>query len=100
MGGVKGDITNLEIEKAFSKFGQVKKVQIVNDVITKQRIGFSFVNFYEISSCERAIKAGKVFIRGNRLNIKRCKPNLDYVLDLHISHCFYYNEDLSPGGCD
>ena len=77
VGGVKEDITEQEIGEAFTKFGEVTRVQIVVNQQTGQRRGFSFVSFLNRSSCSAAIQEGKVYIRNNRLNVKRCKPNLE-----------------------
>jgi len=71
VGNLAYTIAEIDLEDAFSKFGSIDSVRIINDHETGSSRGFGFVNFREDSSGITALEEmnGSEF-NGRNLNVK------------------------------
>ena len=72
MGGLKRDTNKDELEAYFSKFGKVRKLDLVMDpqADNKNR-GFAFVQYENVESCEMACQLQYHSIDGHSVEVKR-----------------------------
>lgn len=93
-----------DLETIFSRFGTIKSVQIVKDKITKNSLGYSFIEFETVESCEEAyLKMQNVVIDDRRIYVdfsqsvsnpsdpsfdhpRHPQRHLNYELDKHRAH--------------
>ncbi|OXA46760.1 U11/U12 small nuclear ribonucleoprotein 35 kDa protein isoform X2 [Folsomia candida] len=61
-----------ELERLFSKFGRIKRVRVVRDVVTRRSRGYGFVEFEKERHCTRAYDDGKsATLGGQPLTVDR-----------------------------
>ena len=74
VGNLSYDVTDSDLEQAFSAFGAVTSVNILKDKQTGQPKGFGFIEMAEVSEGQAAIKEmnGKEFM-GRELKVDQAK---------------------------
>ena len=74
VGNLSFDVTESDVQQAFSEFGQVSSVSILTDKQTGQSKGFGFVEMPQVSEGQAAIKAldGQEFM-GRQLKVDQAK---------------------------
>lgn len=70
------DITEIELQKTFSKFGEIEKIRIVKDKITKKSKGYAFILFTDPNSSKIAIREIGVH-RGVEINGRICIVDIE-----------------------
>ena len=75
VGNMSVDVTEEELQNAFSPFGEVKSVTLINDKITGKSKGFGFVQMSSKEEGHAAIEAmhDKEF-KGSTLTVNEAKP--------------------------
>jgi cold-inducible RNA-binding protein len=75
VGNLSYDVTEDELQSAFSEFGAVERVSIVRDRETGQPRGFAFVEMTDAGEAEAAMSAvnGRA-IRGRKVNVNEARP--------------------------
>lgn len=68
--------TNFQLNKLFSKHGDVISAKIVIDKITEESRGFGFVEMKELSAAQKAIVSlnGTLFL-GKTINVSEARPS-------------------------
>ena len=74
VGNLSYDVTNNDLEEAFSEFGKVSSVNLLIDKQTGRSKGFGFIEMPEVSEGQAAIKEmnGKEFM-GRELKVDQAK---------------------------
>jgi len=74
VGNLSYDVTESDLEQAFSEFGQVASVNLLKDKQTGQPKGFGFVEMPEVSEGQTAIKEmnGREFM-GREMKVDQAK---------------------------
>ncbi|OUM69472.1 hypothetical protein PIROE2DRAFT_38126 [Piromyces sp. E2] len=72
VGRLKENIKEYDINKVFSKYGKIKSVRIVLDIVTGISRGYGFVEFESEKDCKRA------YSDGDRITINGDKVLIDY----------------------
>ena len=75
VGNLSWDVTQYELESAFSAFGQVGSAKIMMDRETGKPRGFAFVEMANDAEAQKAIQAlhGREF-KGRALNVNEARP--------------------------
>jgi RNA recognition motif-containing protein len=78
VGNLPYDVTEEELQKAFSAFGSVQGVKIIKDLYSGKSKGFGFVEMPGKDEAQAAIDAlnGKEY-RGRTLNVNQARPRSD-----------------------
>lgn len=72
IGGLKRDTTKHGLEKHFSQFGKVRKLDLVMDPQSDSRNrGFAFVQFETVEACEAACQRQFHTVDGHSVEVKR-----------------------------
>eukprot|EP01134_Creolimax_fragrantissima_P001629 CFRG1629T1 len=74
VGRIPLDATDDDLKAAFEKFGHVESGTIARDKNTKASRKFGFVSFTDYHSVDKALNAGKAFIKGIQVDFKRHTP--------------------------
>ncbi|ORX48178.1 U11/U12 small nuclear ribonucleo protein 35 kDa protein [Piromyces finnis] len=70
VGRLKDNINERDIEKVFSKYGKIKSIRIVVDIVTGISKGYGFVEFESEKDCKRAYNNGdNILIDGYKVLI-------------------------------
>ncbi|KAG1671262.1 Heterogeneous nuclear ribonucleoprotein D-like [Nymphon striatum] len=73
VGGLAHDITEDQLKKHFSQFGEITSVNIKSDLMTKRPRGFGFVTFSSCDPVTAALKASTHCINGKQIDPKKAK---------------------------
>ena len=75
IGNLSFDISDEELKKVFSEFGEVEEATIIKDKFSGRSKGFGFVTFKDEKSGEKAISEmnGKDF-KGREVRVSEAKP--------------------------
>lgn len=78
VGNLPYDVSEEELQRAFSSFGSVQTVKIVKDMYSGKSKGFGFVEMPGREEAQAAIDAlnGKEF-RGRTLNVNQARPRAE-----------------------
>jgi RNA recognition motif-containing protein len=78
VGNLPYDVTEEELQKAFSAFGSVQTVKIIKDMYSGKSKGFGFVEMPSKDDGQAAIDGlnGKDF-KGRTLNVNQARPRSD-----------------------
>ncbi|KAM3571082.1 hypothetical protein VYU27_006882 [Nannochloropsis oceanica] len=55
VGDLAPSTTESQLFEAFSQIGKIQSIRILRDAITRQSLGYAYVNFYDTMDAERAI---------------------------------------------
>lgn len=55
VGGLKDDTTEDMVRDAFSQFGEIKEIELINDKATGKSKGFCFVTFEDYDSVDKCV---------------------------------------------
>ena len=63
------DVTEAELSKLFSAFGQVMGVRIPRDAVTHSSLGYAYVNYFDTASAAQAMhaRASRELLRAEHL---------------------------------
>jgi RNA recognition motif-containing protein len=78
VGNISHELTEEEINEAFSSYGQLSSVRIIKDRYTGESRGFAFVEMPEKTEAEAAIAGlnGKE-LKGRTLNVNEARPRTE-----------------------
>ncbi len=78
VGNISHELTEEEINEAFSSYGQLSSVRIIKDRYTGASRGFAFVEMPEKTEAEAAIAGlnGKE-LKGRTLNVNEARPRTE-----------------------
>ncbi|KND02955.1 uncharacterized protein SPPG_08972 [Spizellomyces punctatus DAOM BR117] len=63
-----------DLERAFGKFGEIERCQIMYDPHTRDSRGFAFVSFVRLEDADRAVEeSGKLDVDGRIVTVERAK---------------------------
>jgi RNA recognition motif-containing protein len=75
VGNLSYNVTEDELKKLFSEFGEVTTVNIITDKFSGQSKGFGFVEMTNDSEAEEAIKAlDGSELKGRNIKVNQAKP--------------------------
>ena len=75
VGNLSYDVTEEELNVAFSKFGEVSSVNLITDKHSGQSKGFGFVEMPDNSQADEAIKAlNESELKGRNIKVNPAKP--------------------------
>jgi len=78
VGNLPFSVTEAELREAFSRFGDVAKVDLVSDRFTGESRGFGFVEMDSNSQADAAIKSlNGSDLRGRNMTVNQAKPKAD-----------------------
>lgn len=78
VGNLPFSVTEGELREAFSRFGEVAKVDLVSDKFTGESRGFGFVEMDNNSQADAAIKSlNGTDLRGRNMTVNQAKPKGD-----------------------
>lgn len=66
VGDLDPDITEAQLYERFSQSGQVLSIRVCRDQITKQSLGYAYVNFHQPADAERALDTMNFDVMSNR----------------------------------
>jgi len=66
VGDLDPDITEAQLYDRFSQSGQVLSIRVCRDQITKQSLGYAYVNFHQPADAERALDTMNFDVMSNR----------------------------------
>jgi len=55
VGELHPDVNEVMLHELFSQIGPIASIRICRDAITRRSLGYSYVNFHNLSDCERAL---------------------------------------------
>lgn len=78
VGNLPYSVTESDLEEAFSQYGQVDKVNLINDKFSGQSKGFGFVEMPNNGEADSAIKAlNDTAFKGRNIKVNQAKPRGD-----------------------
>lgn len=78
VGNLPFSVTEIELRETFSRFGDVSKVDLVNDRFTGESRGFGFVEMDDNSNADAAIKGlNGTDLRGRNMTVNQAKPKAE-----------------------
>lgn len=71
-------VTDAELREAFSRFGEVSRVQLISDKFTGESKGFGFVEMDNNSQADAAIKGlNGTEMKGRKITVNQAKPKTE-----------------------
>ena len=78
IGNLPYNVTEADVQTAFSAFGEVSSVNIITDKFSGQSKGFGFVEMPNNSEADEAIKAlNESSFKGRNIKVNQAKPRSD-----------------------
>ena len=78
VGNLSTDLSDQELEDAFSKYGKVKSTKIIRDMFTQQSKGFGFVEMMNNTEANSAMKELNTSeLKGTRMIVNEARPQRD-----------------------
>jgi len=78
VGNLSLELSDQELEEAFSKFGRVRTTKIIRDMFTQQSKGFGFVEMNDKAEANSAIKELNTSeLKGKRIVVNEARPPKD-----------------------
>lgn len=78
VGNLSTDVTDVDLEKAFSQYGKVNSAKVIKDMFTQQSKGFGFVEMNNKNEAEKAIEQLNSFeIKGKKIVVNEARPQRD-----------------------
>ena len=75
VGNLSPDVTDHELEDAFSKYGRVRTSKIIRDMFTQQSKGFGFVEMNDKNEANAAIKELNTSeLKGKKIVVNEARP--------------------------
>ncbi|MBI2471090.1 MAG: RNA-binding protein [Planctomycetes bacterium] len=75
VGNLSHDTTEEDLQKAFEAFGQVKSVNIIKDMFSRESKGFGFVEIQAKAEALAAINGlNGTMLKGKALNVNEARP--------------------------
>jgi len=74
-GNLNYNVTEEELEQAFSKFGEVTTVKIIRDKYTDQSKGFGFIEMANDEEAQKAIdEINGTELKGREMRVNQARP--------------------------
>ncbi|MDH3691737.1 MAG: RNA-binding protein [Gammaproteobacteria bacterium] len=78
VGNLPYSVTEDDVREAFSEFGDVSEVTLINDKFSGQSKGFGFVEMPDNADADAAIKAlNESSFKGRNIKVNQAKPKGD-----------------------
>ncbi len=78
VGNLSAEVTDADLETAFSNFGKVSSVKIIRDMFTQESRGFGFVEMNNRNEAEKAIEQLNAYeIKGKKIVVNEARPKRD-----------------------
>ncbi|MGE5399152.1 MAG: RNA recognition motif domain-containing protein [Ignavibacteriales bacterium] len=75
VGNLAKDVTDQELEKVFSEYGQVRSVKIIRDLFSGESKGFGFVEMPGNTEAQKAInELNTRDLKGKKINVNEARP--------------------------
>lgn len=86
-----------DLELIFSRFGEVKKAEVIRDAATSNSLGYAFIEFTDKDACERAyFKMNGVLIDDRRIHVDFSQSVSKLWNSARRGQGMRYNEDQLP----
>ena len=77
-GNLNYSLSEEELEKVFSEYGEVTSVKIIRDKYTDQSKGFGFIEMADDAAAQKAIdELNGSEVKGRELRVNQARPPLD-----------------------
>lgn len=95
VGGIEPSVNEDELSEYFSKFGNVKLVQIIKDKTTGRSRNFGFVTLEEMESVQNALEHKPHVLKDREMEVKPAEPKRSFKMNnynpyIHYGSQFYY----------
>lgn len=78
VGNLSPEVSDQELEDAFTKYGRVRTTKIIRDMFTQQSKGFGFVEMNDKAEANIAIKELNTFdLKGKKIVVNEARPPRD-----------------------
>lgn len=78
VGNLSTDLSDQELEDAFTKYGKVKIAKVIRDMFTQQSKGFGFVEMMNNTEANSAMKELNTSeLKGTRIIVNEARPQRD-----------------------
>ncbi|MGD8779756.1 MAG: RNA-binding protein [Ignavibacteria bacterium] len=75
VGNLSKEVTDLDLQETFEKFGKIKSVKVIVDIFTQQSKGFGFVEMYNDKEAAVAIeKLNVTELKGKMIQVNKARP--------------------------
>ena len=75
VGNLASDVTEEDLMKLFSEFGQVKEAKVIKDMFSQESRGFGFVEMPSNTEAQKAIdELNTKELKGKKLTVNEARP--------------------------
>ncbi|MGE5365281.1 MAG: RNA recognition motif domain-containing protein [Bacteroidota bacterium] len=75
VGNLSKDVTEQDLERAFSNYGGVKSIKIIRDIFSGESKGFAFVEMNGVQQSQEAInQLNTTSIKGKKIVVNEARP--------------------------
>ncbi|MGE5683085.1 MAG: RNA recognition motif domain-containing protein [Bacillota bacterium] len=75
VGNLSREVTDQDLQDAFSAYGQVKSVKVIRDHDSGESKGFGFVDMPQNTEAQAAIqKLNEKMLKGRKINVNEARP--------------------------
>uniref|UniRef100_A0A0B7BW09 RRM domain-containing protein n=1 Tax=Arion vulgaris TaxID=1028688 RepID=A0A0B7BW09_9EUPU len=71
VGGLKDDTTEDMVRDAFSQFGEIKDIELINDKATGKSKGFCFVTFEDYDAVDKCVLRKRISLNSRKVEVKK-----------------------------
>lgn len=88
VGGLRQEVEDSELREYFTKYGKVRKIEIMVDRHTNAKRGFAFIEFTDYDPVDKAVMQGKHKIGGQDVTVKKGNNFLNSRVFFFFSYRF------------
>ncbi|MGE5621349.1 MAG: RNA recognition motif domain-containing protein [archaeon] len=78
VGNLSKDVTDRDLEQAFSEYGHVKSVKVIRDMFSGESKGFGFVEMPDTAGAQKAMnELNTREMKGKKITVNEARPKTD-----------------------